>query len=100
MWIVLSILFKPEPMTHRQHELDDELSGVVARDRRAENPVTAGLRQHLHEPVGFCVGDGSIELVEAVRGDLVSDVLFPASVSLRPTRAISGSVKVAQGTTE
>jgi hypothetical protein len=50
--------------------------------------------------VRLAVGDRPVEVVDVVAADLVGDALLLRLLSLRPTRATSGSTKVAQGITE
>jgi hypothetical protein len=99
--MVPRILFRPQAVLHRQHVLGQQVAGVLADDGHAQDAVLAGHGEHLDEAVRGAVGDGAVEVVDAVARHLVGDaLLLLASVSFRPTRATSGSVKVAQGITE
>ncbi len=52
-------------MFYLQHILGEQLAGVVAHTRDAGNLIGARLGEHLHEPMGFPVGDRAIEIVNA-----------------------------------
>ena len=61
-------------MLHGQHELGQQFARVVAHDGRAEDAVLARRRQHLHEAVGFVVGDGAVQVVQLISRDLDCDL--------------------------
>ena len=57
-------LVQPQPPLHRGHEFDDQFSGVLAHDGRAQNPVATRTGQHFDESAGCTVDDRPIEIVE------------------------------------
>ena len=63
-------------MLHRQHVLGQQVAGVHADDRHAEDPVLARHREHLDPAVRGAVGDGAVEVVDAVARDLERDALL------------------------
>jgi hypothetical protein len=93
-------LVQADAVLHRQHVLGDQVAGVFADDGDAEDAVLARHGQHLDEAVRLAVGDRPVEVVDVVAADLVGDALLLRLLSFRPTRATSGSTKVAQGITE
>jgi hypothetical protein len=93
-------LVQAQAVLHGQHVFGQQVAGVHADDGDAQDAVLARHGEHLDEAVGGAVGDGAVQVVDAVARDLEGDALFRASCSFRPTRATSGSMKVAQGITE
>src|SRR5258706_9674156 len=66
-------LVEADAVLHRRDELHDQLAGVLADDGRAQDPVLARHGQHFHHAVRLLVGDGAVQIVEAVGGELVGD---------------------------
>ena len=87
------------PLRQREHVLGDQLAGVRADDRRAEE-LALRIGDELGEALGLAFGARAVDLVEREAVDAVRDA---AAASLRssdrPTRASSGSVYVHHGTT-
>ncbi len=100
MWMVPRILFSAEAVLHRGDELGDQVARMLADDGDAEDPVLARHGEHLDEAVRLAVGDGAVQVVDAVGQTSWAMPFSFASFSFRPTRATSGSVKVAHGITE
>jgi len=70
-------LVEPKTMTHRQHILGNQITGVFTDDRHPEDPILAGHGQHLDEAMRLAVGNGAVEIIDAIAGDFVSDALLP-----------------------
>ena len=70
-------LVQAEAVFHGQHVFGQQVAGVFADDGRAEDLVLARYREHLDETVRGAVGDGAVELVEAVACQLERNALFP-----------------------
>ena len=83
-WIVPSSLFRPSAVLHRGHVFGDQLAGVLADDRRAEDAVAAGGGQHLDEAPRPRLGDRAVEVVEAVARHLDGDALRARLVLVQP----------------
>jgi hypothetical protein len=64
-----------QAVLHGQHELGDELTGFRADDHGADDPVTAGGRQHFDEAAIRAVGDRAIQLFEVIARHLDRDTL-------------------------
>ena len=62
-------------MLHRGHELCDHLARMLPDDGRPEDAILAGHGQHFHDAVRLAVHDRPVEIVDAIRGDLVRDAL-------------------------
>src|SRR5262245_53777765 len=60
-------LVEPDAVLHRRDELGKQVAGVLADDGGAEDAVLARRGGHLDEAVRDAVGDGAIEIVDAVR---------------------------------
>ncbi len=73
-------------MFHRQHVFGDQVTCMVADDRRSEHAIAARYRQDLHEAVGLAVGDRPVKVVDAVNGDHMRN-LFLAGFLLVETDA-------------
>src|SRR5436190_431190 len=66
-------LVEPDAVLHRGDELDEQIAGVLADDRRAEDAVASWRCQHLGEALGRLLGDGAIELGKLIYRRLVLD---------------------------
>src|SRR5690606_19242506 len=62
-----------QPVFHGGAELGQKVTRVFADDDRAEDAVTPGNGQDLDEAVGAAVGNGAVEIVDAIARDLVGD---------------------------
>jgi hypothetical protein len=52
---------QPEPVLHRQHPRQDQLTGIAADDGRSKHGAAAS-RNDLHEPVAGALGAGAVAL--------------------------------------
>ncbi len=59
-------LVEAEAVLHRQHEFRDDIAGMLADNRHAEDPVVARRGQNLDETVSRALGDGAIKIVDGV----------------------------------
>ena len=62
-------------MLHRQHVFGEQFPGVFTDDGYTENLVLARHGEHFDKAVGGLIGDGSVEVVDAVTGHFIGDVL-------------------------
>ena len=84
-------LVEAEAVLHRGDVFDQDVAGVFADDRGAQDRVPCPLAvMTLTKPCALAIGDGAVEVVDAIDRDLVRDVFSFASVSDSPTRATSG----------
>ena len=74
--MVRRILLEAEAVLHRGDVFDQDVAGVFADDRRAQNRVLALGGDDLDEAVRLAIGDGTIKVVDAVDRDLVLNVLL------------------------
>jgi hypothetical protein len=68
-------LVQPQAVLHRQHVLGQQVAGVLADDGHAQDAVLARHGEHLDEAVRGAVGDGAVQVVDAVARDLEGDAL-------------------------
>lgn len=59
----------PDAGVHGQHDFMDELAGMGAKDRSAQNPAIVG--DELGEAAGFHLGERAIDTLKAKRNTLV-----------------------------
>ena len=69
-------LVEAEAVLHRRDIFGQHVAGVLADDGGAQNLVAADRRNHLHEAMCLAVGDGAVEIIQAVNKHLVRDALF------------------------
>ena len=63
-------------LLHRQHKFGDQVTGMLAGDSDTEDLVLAGHRQHLDQAMRFAVGDGAVEIVDAVGRHFAGNAFF------------------------
>ena len=86
-------------MGHGEHKLPDKFTGMIADNAYTQNSVCTRHGQHFDEPVRFTVSQCPVMMIELIAGQLIANLRCCASCSLKPTRATSGLVNVAHGTT-
>ena len=80
-------LVQADAVLHRGDDSAMRSPACSPDDGDAEDPVAAGHGQHLHDAVRLAVGDGAVEVVDAVGRDLVRDALLLALRSRSGPRA-------------
>ncbi len=68
-------LVQAQVVLHRQHVFCDQLARVGADDGDAEDAVTPRYGQHLDETFCCFIGNRSVQIINAVAGDLVINAL-------------------------
>ncbi len=56
----------------------DQITGMGTHNRHPQNPVFSGDGQHLDKSVGFGVGNGPVQAVNVVTGNLIRDIVGQA----------------------
>ena len=69
-------LVQAQPVLHGQHKLRQQIARVFTDDGHAQNAVFAGHGQHLDKAIRSAVSNGAVQVVDAVLGDFIGNVLL------------------------
>jgi len=65
-----------DALLHGQHKFRQQFTGLGADNGGTENFVLAGHGQHLDEPARHAIGNGAIQVIQAVVGNFARYALF------------------------
>jgi hypothetical protein len=77
---------------HGQNIFGDLVTGMRADNGDSEDFIGTRFGQDPDGPIILAVGNGSIEVVNAIVGDLLRDVLFLGFQNVKSDRGTSGAV--------
>lgn len=92
-------LVQTQTVFHGQYILGDQLAGMLADNGDTENPVATFGGDHFHVAFVSTVGNGSVQIVNAITGNLVVDTLLIRFLFVDPHPGHLREVKVHQGMT-
>ena len=69
-------LVQPQAVAHGQHVFGQQITGVYAHDGAAQYLVFSRHGEHLHEAVGFAVGNGPVQVIQGVFHHLIGNAFL------------------------